>query len=103
VAQEALTNVSKHAQAASVRVVLTSEPDSVRLRVEDDGVGFDQAALSELIKSGHFGLVGMRERVERAGGTWAAHGAPGSGTVIDILLPLAATRVSIAPVKARAA
>jgi signal transduction histidine kinase len=104
VAQEALMNVSKHARAAFVRVVLTSDADSVRLRVEDDGVGFDQVPSSELIKNGHFGLVGMRERVERAGGTWAVHGAAGGGTLIEVLLPLTAsqTNASPAPLQAEA-
>jgi two-component system, NarL family, sensor histidine kinase DegS len=99
VAQEALTNVSKHAQAALVRVVLTSDEDSVRLRVEDDGVGFEQQSSSVLIKNGHFGLIGMRERVERAGGTWDVHGAPGGGTVIQARLPVAGSPTCAAPTR----
>jgi signal transduction histidine kinase len=99
VAQEALTNVSKHAHARSVRVVLTDDPDSVRLQIEDDGVGFEPQPSSELIRNGQFGLVGMRERVERAGGTWCAHGAPKGGTVIDVLLPLTACPTNAGPVR----
>jgi len=99
VAQEALTNVSKHAQARSVRVVLTEDPGSVRLQIEDDGVGFEPQPSSELIRNGQFGLVGMRERVERAGGTWCARGALRGGTVIEVLLPLTASSTTAAPVR----
>jgi signal transduction histidine kinase len=107
IAQEALTNVCKHAHASSVRVVLSSDSDAVRLRVEDDGVGFEEEQSSELIKDGRFGLIGMRERVERAGGALNLHDAPGGGTVIDVLLPLAAAPTSALPnhlpIKVRAA
>ena len=99
VAQEALTNVDKHARASSVRVVLSSDSDSVRLRVEDDGVGFEPKRSSDLIEGGHFGVVGMRERVERAGGTLTLQDAPGGGTVIEVLLPLAPATTSATPVR----
>jgi signal transduction histidine kinase len=72
VTQEALTNVAKHAHAARVWVWLGAENGLVRLRVRDDGVGFDPATLASsafsLVQRGHFGLAGMRERVEMVGG-----------------------------------
>jgi signal transduction histidine kinase len=88
VAQEALTNVARHARASSARVELTGTVDAVVLEVHDDGVGFDPA--TELLGSlDHFGLAGMRERVELAGGTWTVWSRPGAGTVLTASLPRA--------------
>lgn len=73
VAQEALVNVAKHANASEVRVLLEYTPADVRLRISDNGDGFDPAAVqargvaSEL--TGGFGLLGMRERISALGGT----------------------------------
>jgi signal transduction histidine kinase len=88
VAQEALTNVARHARATCARVELTETADGVVLEVHDDGVGFDPAteALGGL---DHFGLAGMRERVHLAGGTWTVWSRPGSGTVLTATLPRA--------------
>jgi signal transduction histidine kinase len=96
VAQEALTNVGNHAQASSVRLVLSCDATSVCLRIDDDGVGFDERVASELIRAGQFGLVGMRERVERAGGSWEISTARGQGTVVE-------ARVPVPPAMSRAA
>jgi signal transduction histidine kinase len=86
VAQEALTNVARHARASKVRVELVETGDAVVLEVHDDGVGFDPAA--ELVGGlDHFGLAGMRERVELAGGTWTVWSRPGAGTVLTASLP----------------
>ncbi len=105
VAQEALTNVDRHAKASTVRVLLTCDSRSVRLRIEDDGAGFDEKASSELIRTGHFGLVGMRERVERAGGDCRSSSRLGRGTVVEATLPMVAEGVvdRVEPVDARAA
>jgi signal transduction histidine kinase len=88
VAQEALTNVARHARASKARVELTETADGVVLEVHDDGVGFDPAA-EQLGGLDHFGLAGMRERVELAGGTWTVWSRPGSGTVLTASLPKA--------------
>jgi signal transduction histidine kinase len=86
VAQEALTNVARHARASRARVELVETADAVVLEVHDDGVGFDPAA--ELVGGlDHFGLAGMRERVELAGGTWTVWSRPGAGTVLTATLP----------------
>jgi signal transduction histidine kinase len=77
VCQEALSNVRKHASAASARVRLSYGADSVRLAVSDDGRGFDPGAVSE-----GFGLPGMRARVAEIGGSLRVRTAPGVGTVI---------------------
>lgn len=88
--QEALTNAAKHAGARSVNVVLQLRPDLVRLAIEDDGRGFDaEDAVERGLAQGRLGLVGMRERVEQAGGSLEIESAPGKGTAILAHIPLA--------------
>jgi signal transduction histidine kinase len=84
VTQETLNNVGKHACASRVTVSLAAENGSVRLRINDDGVGFDPVAASRLLGEGHFGLAGMRERVEMVGGHLSIDSAPGRGTTVDV-------------------
>ena len=82
VVQEALTNVSKHANATRVEVAVERSNGSVHVQVTDDGCGFDPAA------KGHgLGLVGMRERVELAGGALAIESRPQGPTVVRALVP----------------
>jgi signal transduction histidine kinase len=84
VTQESLTNIGKHARASRVTVSLATENDGVRLRIHDDGVGFDPVAARELVSDGHFGLAGMRERVEMVGGRLVVDSVPGEGTTVDV-------------------
>ena len=86
-AQEALSNVRKHANAASAAVRLTDAVGGAELTIADDGVGLASAA-SELEESG-FGLRGMRERVSLVGGTFSV--ATDHGTVVRVLVPTEAT------------
>jgi signal transduction histidine kinase len=86
VTQETLNNVGKHAGASRVTVSLAAENGSVRLRINDDGVGFDPIAASRLLSEGHFGLAGMRERVELVGGRLSIDSAPGHGTTVDVAM-----------------
>ena len=58
----------------------------MRLRIEDDGAGFDPSA----VPAGRFGLVGMSERARLMGGTLTVESAPGAGTAIDVTVPLGA-------------
>lgn len=88
VAQEALTNVRKHARAQRVRIVLTFEPRDVGLEISDDGVGFEPAAI-ELDPRRGIGLRNMRERVAAIGGTLAVHAESGRGTHIRAEVPVA--------------
>ena len=89
IVQESLNNAGKHAQAQMIWVTLDLEsPDAVRLRVRDDGVGFDPAILDQVVRRGHLGLKQMRERVENLNGTFELHSQPGSGTEISVVLPL---------------
>jgi signal transduction histidine kinase len=87
VAQEALANVAKHSKAQHVSVLLRADEDRAEMHVRDDGIGFDPARVDGLVDSGHFGLAGMRERVEMAGGTYGLVSAPGMGTLIRVRLP----------------
>jgi signal transduction histidine kinase len=83
--QEAVNNVLRHAQAQHVFVALTRDADQVKLRVADDGQGFD----TQLPRSGrHVGLWSMRERVEQLGGQFEVHSAPGQGTSVTTVVPL---------------
>jgi signal transduction histidine kinase len=82
VTQEALTNVEKHSRAGQLGVVLFGGREAARLEVRDDGVGFDPTATADLARRGHFGLLGMRERVELAGGAWSVDTRPGGGVAV---------------------
>ncbi len=90
VAREALTNVRKHAHAQRVTIGLTREGAEVVLRISDDGVGFDpEVAGAGPEKWPHFGLAGMRERAEAVGGRVAWHSRPGSGSEVELRVPVA--------------
>lgn len=83
VVQEALHNVLKHAGAHQATLRAWRSADQVHLQISDDGRGFDEAT-----PSAGFGLVGMRERVELAGGTLDVTASPGGGTQISARLPV---------------
>ncbi|MGH2477390.1 MAG: histidine kinase, partial [Candidatus Limnocylindrales bacterium] len=83
IAQEALHNVVKHAAAHRVRVEVRMLDGGVRLRVEDDGKGFDP----ERVPDGHLGLTGMRARADRIGGQFICRSEPGKGTTIEVVVP----------------
>jgi two-component system NarL family sensor kinase len=84
IAQEALANVVQHAAAQQVILSLTTLPDQVALVVEDDGLGFDPGRTQR----DRFGLIGLNERAKLLGGTLQLHSSPGSGTRIEISVPL---------------
>lgn len=80
-AQEALTNVGKHAQATNVELQLDyRDQDLVRLTVKDDGIGSDNSV-------GGFGLLGVRERVQQLSGTVRVHSVAGEGFTLEVELP----------------
>ncbi|MBA2317041.1 MAG: hypothetical protein H0V93_04575 [Euzebyales bacterium] len=92
IAEEALHNVTHHAQASHVRVDLAIDDDCAVLRIVDDGIGFEVPAhLATLADAGHFGLVGLHERAERAGGRLHVRSRPGEGTAIAVRVPLSAS------------
>jgi signal transduction histidine kinase/YHS domain-containing protein len=88
VAQEALANARRHAQAQQIRLTLSYQPDGVALRIVDDGRGFElPPALGDLAEAGHFGLLGMRERLARHGGSLDLRASPGQGITLEAWLP----------------
>lgn len=83
VAQEALTNVVRHAQAQHVWVDVLLQDETLQLTIRDDGVGFDPHIAHIRARYGNsFGLLGMRERVAIAGGTISMISRPGQGTTV---------------------
>lgn len=115
IGQEALHNVIKHARARSVRVLLHADGAGVQLIVSDDGVGFvpgrparfastrvgdgnrsafedggNRSAFDDGVNQTAFGLIGMRERIEAVGGTFAVETEPGAGTTVRARVPVAA-------------
>jgi PAS domain S-box-containing protein len=82
VAQEALHNVAKHAQATQVELRLAAENGRLTLTIRDDGQGFDPSGDFP----GHLGLRSMRERLEAVGGEFHLHSAPGQGTMIRAVM-----------------
>lgn len=85
IAQEALANAVRHAQASTIHVDLTYTESSVTLRVADDGTGFEQQASRSAT---HFGLDTMRERAEQMGGRFRLTTATGLGTEVETTIPV---------------
>jgi PAS domain S-box-containing protein len=85
VAQEALTNVVRHARARTVSVELDRTPEVLHLVVRDDGIGFDVATAQQ---GASLGLLGMRERVALVGGELDCKSAPGRGTEVHAFFPV---------------
>jgi signal transduction histidine kinase len=89
IAQEALSNVRKHAQATSANVTIEFTNSAVQIVVQDDGKGFTPPALTgDLAVAGKLGLVGMQERVRLLQGTLALHSQPGMGTRVEVNAPV---------------
>lgn len=88
IAQEAMRNVWKHAEASHAEVDLDFGSDAIRLSIRDDGKGFKQPrVISDLVSSGKLGLAGMQERISLLGGTLRISSAPGNGTTVLVQIP----------------
>jgi signal transduction histidine kinase len=89
IAQEALTNVRRHAKASQVEIRLTCNEDQLEMNVKDNGQGFVlQEALERAQSEKRFGLIGMQERAYLMGGTLETETGPGKGTTLRVVLPL---------------
>jgi signal transduction histidine kinase len=87
--QEALNNIAVHAHATRVEIRLKQTQDSLQLEISDDGQGFSLPQdWLDLVRSGHFGLVGMRERAEALDGRAEFISHPGGGTQVRVWVPL---------------
>jgi signal transduction histidine kinase len=84
IVQEALTNACKHSKSKKVTVTMDQEGQDVRLEVRDWGIGFNP----ESVERGHFGLEGIRQRVRLLGGRLTIESKPGSGTLVQVVVPI---------------
>jgi signal transduction histidine kinase len=94
IAQESLTNIIKHSGATMAKVKLDYGPRAIHLEVEDNGKGFDPANCAGP-RDGHFGLLGMHERVARLRGEIALVSTPGHGTVVRVRIPIEPEREAL--------
>jgi PAS domain S-box-containing protein len=92
VAQEALTNVARHAGASRVQVSIQKRPDHICMKISDDGKAFEVRRVLPARGRKRLGLLGMRERLEMVGGRLNIESAPGQGTTIEAQIPLRKTR-----------
>jgi len=89
IAQEALSNVQRHAQATAVSIELLYGSDTLLLTIEDDGIGFSADETSP--KDGHYGLLGMKERASSIDGTLEIGSHAGQGTKVRLIVPIASS------------
>jgi len=87
IAQEAVTNVLKHARATKITLNLHIEPQRLTLKIQDDGCGFEREDVFAST-NGHFGLMGMQERAERLGGKLQLKSEPAKGTLVYVEVPM---------------
>jgi two-component system sensor histidine kinase UhpB len=87
IAQEALANAIRHAQASRLSLAVEATAEGLELRIEDDGQGFDPAAMG---RTSGMGLVGIRERARLAGGRVTIRSRPGFGTLVAVRVPAGA-------------
>lgn len=85
IAQEALTNIHKHAGAQNIKLTVQTDDCGLHLLISDDGQGFD--ATKPPLGSGHFGCIGIRERCRKMGATVEWRSAPGQGTSVQVHYP----------------
>lgn len=88
VGRELIRNVARHAQADHLRASVTCQGETIALVVADDGRGFAHDLLHAAPLRGHIGLASMAERVQAVGGSFSIEGGPGSGTRIEVRLPI---------------
>ena len=88
VAQEALANVARHAQASRVEVILQKLPDGICMIIKDDGKSFQVNHVMHGEGSKHLGLLGMRERLDMVSGSFEVESIPGKGTTITAKIPI---------------
>jgi signal transduction histidine kinase len=84
---EALRNAFRHAAATNVDVEIRYDRQQFRLRVQDDGKGFDEVLLPRQAAAGHYGVPGMRERAVLMGGTLTVWSKEGAGTAVELCIP----------------
>ncbi len=88
IAQEALTNARRHAEAQHIEISLMFDEEQIYLTVQDDGRGFDPEGVASTCGDGHFGLAGMSERVRLLHGDICIQSEPGAGTYLSVAVPI---------------
>lgn len=101
IAQEAITNAVKHSGATTLDVSLENRPDRLVLTIQDHGNGFT-VPNNDTMPSGHYGLIGMRERAAQIGAKLQIDSSPGRGATVHLELPLpvSASKIATMPSKA---
>jgi signal transduction histidine kinase len=94
VAQEALHNCEKHAAASNIRILLRRSEGMLRVEIEDNGCGFELDLQGMPMRDAGLGILGMRERAARVGGSLALDSAPGHGTRVLLCIPLPSTAIT---------
>ncbi|RPI24400.1 MAG: sensor histidine kinase, partial [Chloroflexota bacterium] len=97
IAQEAIANANRHAEARQIAIRLSFQPGQADLVIEDDGRGFNP----EQVPEGRYGLIGINERVRLLGGRLSVQSSPGSGTRLEVTLPLEPARKVVQSKKVR--
>jgi two-component system sensor histidine kinase DegS len=95
IAQECLTNVSKHAQAGQVEVVIRRFKDGICMEVADDGRSFTADPINFAKSKGRLGLLGMQERVRLVNGQFMVKPQPGKGTTVRVVIPFRSTSATM--------
>ena len=90
-AREAVTNAITHAQSTVITIELSETDDGLLLVVRDDGRGFE-FDLTQLAAAGHFGILGMKERMRRLDGTVVVNAGAGQGTIVQARVPFTRAR-----------
>ena len=83
--REALHNALRHGAPKNLKVILSFDRVAVDIQIDDDGCGFDPSTIRFF--HGHYGLIGMQERVEKLGGEFHLTSAPGAGTRVRLTIP----------------
>jgi len=91
ICQEAASNAKRHAGPRRIAILLDYQPSALRVRIQDDGAGFEPEKMTGLA-SGHFGLAVMHERAQRFGGQLRLTSRPGGGTIVEASIPVAAVK-----------
>lgn len=88
-AQEALSNACRHSHAKNIDITVTYSTQTAAVTIHDDGQGFNpHEQMAALATTGHYGLLGIQERVEHLNGTLNVRSHPGKGTTIEVTLPI---------------
>jgi signal transduction histidine kinase len=99
VAQEALTNVARHARATQVKMSISRISGAIRMEISDNGRSFPVEKIVSALNPKRLGLVGMKERVEMVGGNLTIESVRGKGTTVRAEIPFAPKQITVARAK----